>query len=465
MMAPKRPILWHQGLFLQPQHFQQLDLYVQSLLSPFQQHILPFFWGVGNIRIQDAALQNKMFEILNVEAIFPDGTQAAFPGNAVLQARSFKKVDFDLEGGKPLRVYLGLQKINPAGKNAVSTKGTEDLYGIASRFVSPVEPEAVEDLYIGGLTAKARYMNYVLKIFWETEVEQLGDYLLMPVAQLELKGDRVQLSEEFVPPAACLSGSETLRQMLKNIQEYIRSRCHILEMYKLSRNVHSSEADPVSLRYLLALTVVNRYVPVFHHLMETPGLHPWTAYGLLRQLIGELSTFSDRIDSLGKLADGTELLPGYDHCELGRCFFEAQRLIKELLSAIVVGEENVVHLTREENDFKGQIPAEALGQGTRYFLSISCSGDPQTIINSLINLAKVGGLEEMPTMITRALPGIPLEWESTPPPGLPERPDLFYFRLKADPPLWTDIRRTGNICLHWGESPEDASAELIIFRA
>jgi type VI secretion system protein ImpJ len=232
MMAPKRPILWHQGLFLQPQHFQQLDLYVQSLLSPFQQHILPFFWGVGNIRIQDAALQNKMFEILNVEAIFPDGTQAAFPGNAVLQARSFKKVDFDLEGGKPLRVYLGLQKINPAGKNAVSTKGTEDLYGIASRFVSPVEPEAVEDLYIGGLTAKARYMNYVLKIFWETEVEQLGDYLLMPVAQLELKGDRVQLSEEFVSPAACLSGSETLRQILKNIQEYIRSRCHILEMYK-----------------------------------------------------------------------------------------------------------------------------------------------------------------------------------------------------------------------------------------
>jgi len=328
-----------------------------------------------------------------------------------------------------------------------------------------VEPEVVEDLYVGGRTAKTRYMNYVLKIFWETEVEQLGDYLLLPVAQLELKGDRVQLSEEFAPPVADLSGSDNLRQILKNIQEYIRSRCHILEMYKMFGNVHSSDVDPVSLRYLLALTVVNRYVPVFHHLMEIPGLHPWTAYGLLRQLIGELSTFSDRIDSLGKLADGQELLPGYDHCELGRCFLEAQRLIKELLSAIVVGEENVVHLTREGSDFRGEIPAEALRRGTRYFLSITCSGDSEAVVNSLMHLAKVGGLEEMPTMIARALPGIPLEWKSTPPPGLPERPDVFYFSLKADHPLWTDIRRTGNICLHWAEASEDASGELIIFHA
>jgi len=34
-MKPAKPVLWHQGLFLQPQHFQQFDLYVQSLLISF----------------------------------------------------------------------------------------------------------------------------------------------------------------------------------------------------------------------------------------------------------------------------------------------------------------------------------------------------------------------------------------------------------------------------------------------
>lgn len=465
MMSHQRPILWHQGLFLQPQHFQQFDLYVQSLLSPFQRHMQPFFWGVGNLRIQEASLQNRKFEVLSVEAIFQDGTQAAFPQNAVLQARSLENVQLDLEGGKPFRVYLGIRKPNPAGKNTLSTKGVEDLYSVGTRYISHVEPEPVEDIYIGGPTAKARYMNYVLKIFWETEVEQLGDYWLLPVAQLELHGDQVRLSRSFVPPVAHISGSDELLQLVKNIQEYIRSRCHVLEMYKISRSDRSSEMSPVFMRYLLALTVINRYVPVLAHLMETPELHPWTAYGLLRQLIGELSTFSERIDALGKLADGKALIPGYDHCDLGHCFQEAQRLIKELLSAIVVGEENVVHLTRQGNDFIGQIPGDAFSQATRFFLSVACAADSENIVNSLVNVAKIGSREEMPTMIARALPGIPLEWKKTPPPGLPERADVFYFTLKADHSLWSDIRRTGNICLHWDEAPEDAAAELIISRA
>ena len=235
-------------------------------------------------------------------------------------------------------------------------------------------------------------------------------------------------------------------------------------MHKLYRDVRSTDSEPVSLRYLLALTVVNRYVPVFQHLMETPELHPWTVYGLLRQLIGEMSTFSDRIDALGRLADGRELLPAYDHCELGTCFHDARRLIKELLNDIVVGEENVVHLVREGNAFKGEIPAEIFGRRARFFLSVTCTGDPKVVVNSLLNLAKIGSLEEMPTLIARALPGIPLAFKETPPPGLPERPDVFYFDLKATHPIWADIRRTGNICLHWDEAPGDAVGELIISR-
>ncbi len=465
MMAPKRPILWHQGLFLQPQHFQQFDIHVQSLLAPFQRHVQPFFWGVRRLDIQQASLTNRLFEIASVEAVFPDGSRAAFPGNAVIQARSFKDLDVDPDSAKPFRVYLGLRKMNPAGKNAVSVRGTEDLYSIPARFISDVEPESVEDMYIGGPAAKARYMQYVLKIFWESEVDQLGDYWLIPVAQLDLQGDRVQPAAQFIPPVADIAASDKLRQILKDIQEYVRSRSHILEMHKLHRNVRSSDTEPVSLRYLLALTVVNRYVPLIHHLMETLAFHPWTAYGLLRQLIGELSTFSDRIDALGRLADGTELLPAYDHCELGLCFAEAQRLIKELLSAIVVGEENVIRLTREGSDFKGAIAADVLGRATRFFLSVACPGESEAVVDALQHLAKVGGLEEMPTLIARALPGIALEWRRTPPPGLPDRPNLFYFDMRADHPLWADVRRTGNICLHWDNAPEDTVAELIIARA
>ncbi len=465
MTESRRPLLWHQGLLLQPQHFQQLELHFQSLLYPFHKQLQPYFWGIADLQLQNDALQNRMFEIVGLEAIFPDGTRAVFPGNSVIQPRSFDSVDFDLEGGgKPFKVYLGLKKFRPSGPNATSTGGEADLYSIATRFVCPDDPEDVEDLYLGGPPAKTRFLQYVLKIFWESELEQLGDYWLLPVAQLELEGERVRSSPDFIPPAFSLAGSEKLHRLFKSIQEMITSRCRILEIYKIFRDVSTTGIEAVSLRNLLALTVINRYIPAFHHLLETPAIHPWTAYGLLRQFVGELSTFSDRIDALGRLADGRQLLPAYDHRELGLCFSEARRLVQELLNAIVVGEESVVHLAREGNDFKGQIPTEAFGQATRFILAVTCPADSETVIDSLTNLAKVGSLEEMPTMIARALPGIPLIWQETAPPGLPERPDVFYLALKADHPLWADIRRSGNICLHWDEAPEDASAELIISR-
>ncbi len=464
MTESRRPILWHQGLFLQPQHFQQMELHFQAMLNPLRQHIKPYFWGIAGLELQPEALQNRMFEVISVDAIFPDGTRAVFPGNAVLQPRSFDNVDFGQEGSRPFRVYLGLKKFSPAARNATSTRGTEDLYSIATRFVSADEPEDVEDLYLGGPPAKARFLDYVLKIFWESELEQLGDYWLLPVARLELEGDRVRQVPDFIPPAFSISGSEKLFRIMRSIQELVLSRCRVLEIYKIFREVRTNEVESVSLRNLLALTVINRYIPAFHHLLENPETHPWAAYGLLRQFVGELSTFSERIDALGRLSDGRELLPAYDHGRPGHCFAEARRLIRELLNAIVVGQESVVRLSRKGNDFTGQMPPEAFGQAARFILAVTCPSEPGAAADSLIDLAKVGSLEEMPTMISRALPGIPLTRQKTAPPGLPERPDVFYFTLKPDHPLWADIRRSGNICLHWDEAPDDAAAELIISR-
>ena len=36
MTEPRKPVFWYQGLFLQPQHFQQADLYNQSTLAPLR---------------------------------------------------------------------------------------------------------------------------------------------------------------------------------------------------------------------------------------------------------------------------------------------------------------------------------------------------------------------------------------------------------------------------------------------
>ncbi len=59
----ERPLLWHQGLFLQPQHFQLSDLYHASLLTPLQKYLIPHLWGVARMEIRQAALGTGSFQL------------------------------------------------------------------------------------------------------------------------------------------------------------------------------------------------------------------------------------------------------------------------------------------------------------------------------------------------------------------------------------------------------------------
>ena len=59
----------------------------------------PYFWGVAGLTIQEAALGNQSVNLLKGEFLFPEQTYVSFPGNALLEARSFS--ESWVEGGKP----------------------------------------------------------------------------------------------------------------------------------------------------------------------------------------------------------------------------------------------------------------------------------------------------------------------------------------------------------------------------
>ena len=193
---------WRQGLFLQPQHFQLLERSFRSLLAPYQTHLVSEFWGVGQMSVNGAALGTGSFEIGHGDFLFPDGTFVSLPSNAVIAPRTF--VDAWVEGGKPLTVYVGLKNWNSAGENVAVVEKLGDTASVNTRFVSPADGEEVKDLHSGGPAGRVDRLYYLMKIFYETEREQLGDYGLIPVAQLERMGDEIRLSERFFPPALSL---------------------------------------------------------------------------------------------------------------------------------------------------------------------------------------------------------------------------------------------------------------------
>ena len=460
MINIQKPLYWHQGLFLQPQHFQLLDLTFQSHLMPFRYFTQPFFWGIGEIEIQSAALGTRSFNLIKGDFLFPDGTYVVYPGNAVIEARSFN--ESWVEGGKPFPVYIGLKKWNAGGENVTVRDTLGNISEVITRFLTTTDPEEINDLHSGGPHANVKSMYHVLKIFWETEREQLGDYLLLPAAQLERVGEEIRLTERFVPPCLTIFSSDPLIKLIKEIRDQITARSHQLEEMKRQRGIQTAEFGSRDMVYLLALRSLNRYVPTLIHVTEVNHVHPWTVFGILRQLIGELSSFSERVNVLGELADGSRVLPPYDHWNLWDCFSSAQILITQMLDEITAGPEYVIRLLFDGTYFTADLKPAIFEGRNRFYLVLKTEEDSKFILQSLGTMAKLSAREHLPILIARALPGIKLEHLPVPPQELPRRARSHYFAVDHHSEQWNLVAKGHNIALYWDNAPEDLEVELMV---
>jgi type VI secretion system protein ImpJ len=455
-----RPLFWHQGLFLQPQHLQLNSRYSESLNQPFKQYIQPHFWGVGSWQLQTTALNNHTFQLTEGRFLFQDTSYVIIGQNAVVMPRSFETVWED--GSGALGVYLGLRKFNPSGSNVTVVENENNIVDVGSRWVTSDAAEQIPDLHHDGPHADVRKLFYVLKIFWETEKDQLGDYDLIPLARLEKDQDRIRCSNLYIPPCLTIHSDETLLKIIKTIRDQIGSRSRQLEAYKRDRGLHSAEFGARDMVYLLALRSLNRYAPLLSHLTTCQPGHPCEVYGLLRQLIGELTTFTADISYSGEDRNGNMLLRDYNHSQLGECFIKAQEMITRLLDHITAGPEHMLPMRFDGTYFATELPPAIFEGRNRFFLVIETDSDPQQVLPAMESIAKLGCRESLPILIARALSGAGLAHAAQVPQELPRRANALYFKIDHHGDQWEQVQKNKNLALYWDAAPDDLKAELMV---
>lgn len=68
-----KPICWHEGMLLSPQHFQQNQQYWEGQIRQVVSLLSPSYWGVSKLKIDRAALLEGEISILHLSAMMPDG--------------------------------------------------------------------------------------------------------------------------------------------------------------------------------------------------------------------------------------------------------------------------------------------------------------------------------------------------------------------------------------------------------
>lgn len=460
MIRVERPLFWDQGVYLQPQHFQLLDRSLQGLLAPYSHYLAPDFWGVAEMGIVESALGARSFDLQKGSFLFPDGTYVSLDENALIEARPFDE-DW-VKDGKPFTVYLGLKNWTGDGENVTVRLALDNLETVPTRFVATTDPEVVADLHGRGPEAQVKRLNFVLKIFWETEMDTLGEYQLIPIAQLEKFGAEIRLSYDFIPPCISFAASGALRRVAEEIRDQVAARAYQLEEHKSRRGVQTAEFGSRDMVYFLALRSINRYVPLLFHLTHFEHVHPWNLYGVLRQIIGELTTFSEGVSVLGELEDGRMKIPDYDHRNLGECFAAAQDMISHLLDEITAGPEYVIRLLHDGTCYAAELKPAIFEGRNRYYLAVKTDADPKAVLQSLEDIAKMSSKEQMHVLVTQALPGIGLEYLQVPPQELPRRAHTVYFMIDHHDDQWVSVTRNRTLALYWNNAPGDVEVELMV---
>lgn len=438
-------IIWSEGMFLRPQHFQQNDRYFESLLENRTAPLRPYSWGVVELTLSQEALSLGKIEIDACRAVLPDGTTVVIPGTD--SAPPPMEPDKNL---KDETIYLCLLERRPNATE--SGRGDQDdrqnRYGVQIEDVrdSSLPEDSVAPIELA--EAKLQILG---------EHDEREEFACIPIARLiEVRSDQqLVLDSDFIPTCMDCRSNTTLNGYIKEIQGLLKHRA---EAIAARVDADGRGGTPQIADYML-LQLVNRYEPLFAHLAELPHFHPEALFRLCLQLAGELATFTTDHKRPGKLSD-------YVHTNLAASFTPLMREIRRALG--VVFEHSAEQLPLKEYKKVGihlaVVNDKGLFENADFVLAVKASLPSDTLRTQFPRQAKIGPKEKMKTLITSQLSGIGVEALPVAPREIPFHSGFTYFRLDRSADLWGDLPNSGGLGLHPGGKFPDLELELWAIR-
>lgn len=453
MYPEQQQIYWYSGLHLQPQHFQSVDLHHSYMLAQQRQLAQPWNVGVIQCDINQETLADFSLKIDKLSLILPSGYYLEYPGNCLIEARQFR--DAWKQREKPFTLWLTLRRFDPSHPN-VST-------GKSSRWINHVDDRVMKDIYHNGPESAVPRIAYNVRILSDEEKETAVDCECIPLLQLRYDNDRVILDPRFSPPAVTLTGSPALKSLLEGVRAELNSRAHKLEEYKRPDQLSNTSKSAGDITQLLAMRSLNRVLPLLEHYCRAPTIHPWQIYGLLVQLVGEISSFSDMCSFTGEWIGGDTSLMHYDHFNLIDCFNSAQKTLLTLLNGLALEDNTYISLKPDEQRiYRAEVFPEKMQPTSQVLVLLRSEKLPSWHLSFAAGSEfKIASQDAISALIQHALPGITSTWANPSPRGVPDRKDSCYFVLNQHEEAWKNVEKHKNIAFYWADAPDDLQVQLV----
>ena len=428
-------IVWSEGMFLQPQHFQQHDRYLERLIEGRAGSIASYGWGFLNLEIDSTALALGKVLISAARGVLPDGTPFSFPDEYLPPDPI--EIDPDI---KDELIVLALPVRRPG---TIESSPAASDSGRLARF-SVIEADVGDSNSTSEAAALVELGSLRLRLFRERDITDA--YCTLGVVKvIERRADnQVVIDNAYIPPMLHVGSQRTLTLYVRDLHGLLHQRGDALaaRLSQPGRGGVSEIAD------FLFLQTINRYEPLFAHLGTCSLLHPERLFSTCLLLAGDLATFS-------ATSRRPAALPEYQHDDLQTCFTALIAEIRHSLSMVL--EQSAIPIELQDRQYGVRVATISdleLLKNASFIFAVNAQLPAEALRSRFPAQTKIGPTERIRDLVNLQLPGIPLVSLPVAPRQIPYHAGFNYFELERGGELWKQLERSGGLAMHIaGEFP------------
>ena len=427
-------VVWTEGLFLRPQHFQQQDRHVERYVELRVAALGAHGWGFSELELDRDLLAAGRIALRRARGVFPDGTPFCMPDDdPVPPALEIAEVTRDRN------VYLAIP-LRRAG-------ATEIDRGEDPQAVTRLQKQELEVRDHCGLVEEPALMEVAaVRARLLLQDAPLDEYSCIPLARVvECRADRqVVLDEQFIPTVLRAAAAPRLAAFLRELDGLLHQRGEALG----GRVASGGRGASAEIGDYLMLQAINRSEPVAAHLAQNGSVHPEALFCFAAALAGELATYT-------LPAKRPNPLDPYRHEDLRATFDPLFASVRSVLSAVTPQAAIDIPLEVRKYGIRvGVVADRTLFDGAVFVLAARADLPGEELRRSLVAQIKVGPVERMADLVSLGLPGVALRPLPTAPRQIPYHAGFQYFELEQGGELWQQLRVAGGIAVHVaGEFP------------
>ncbi|HHQ4930951.1 MULTISPECIES: type VI secretion system baseplate subunit TssK [Aeromonas] len=433
-MSSRNRVIWREGLFIKPQHFQQQQRHSDYALHARLSALSDYFYGLQSLAINEDYLGFGRIALVGATGILPDGTVFNIPNDDVLPT-PLEVTDASVANQK---VYLALP-LSVSGVNEVNQGGQ-----VATRLQA--HRHDVRDLHSeGGDVVSLEVGRVSLRLMLERE--DRSAYASLAIARiLDKRPDGgLVLDPNFMPCSISVSAIPTLKRFLGESAGLVAERARSLSQ-RIAAPGQQGVADVAE---FMMLQLLNRAQPQLSHLARLGTLHPERLHEALVQICGELMTFTDE----SRLPPE---FPAYRHDDQQVSFEPVMLALRQALSTVLSPRAVSIQLRKHQYGIMVAMVNESeLMQSADFVLAVRARMPQEQLRKQLLQQTKVASSDKIRELISLQLPGIPLLPLPVAPRQLPYHAGYSYFQLDRQSPAWQMLAVGNTLAFHIaGDFPE-----------